>query len=169
MKNLGLVSVVCCLLMVMLFQGCGDIGPVWKEDKQPEQFTLSFSEPVEFTISLPPGQPDVQAYLEFSLTYYTGIARNTLPLFMVLEDNDLHQIKEFTTQIPLKENGQWKGLMHENEIDYYLTHVAIPSLTIEAGKTYSLKVYADDEKDEKIYGIVSMTGRLFENTPQPDA
>lgn len=94
-----------------------------------------------------------------ALTYYTGLGRNEIPIYMVLEDAKTN-VQEFQTNIPIKSSGAWQGVPDENEIDYTITHTAIPSLTLEEG-TYSLKIYANDDKEEKIYGIVRIAARLY--------
>ena len=61
----------------------------------------------------------------------------------------------------LKQDGQWRGAPQENEVDYTFTQVAIPQLTLEPDHSYTLKVYANDDELEKIYGIVRLVARLY--------
>ena len=123
-------------------------------------YTLYYSDqPREFQIDISDQNSGQELRLELALTYYTGLGRNEIPLYMVLEDEHTN-VQEFQTDIPIKSEGAWQGVADENEIDYTVTHTAIPSIKLEKG-TYSLKLYANDDKEEKIYGVVRIAARLY--------
>lgn len=155
--------------ILFILQSCGDIIPVWRQEKTINDYTLYYTdEPKEFQVDLtnePEAKLDLR--LELVVRYYIGIGRNELPLFIIIEDEE-NNISEFTTSIPLKSGEQWLGVPAENEIDYTITHEAIPSLSLKP-TTYSMKIYANDEKAEKIYGVVRLEARMYklEEIPEP--
>lgn len=125
---------------------------------------MYYSEPCEYQVNLEHiGQP-TSAMLELVITYYVGTTRSELPLFIVLEDKD-HKLSEYTTLVVLKAEGEWMGIPETNEIDYTLTHIAIPQIELQP-EEYTLRVYANDEDIESLYGIVNITARFYE-TVQP--
>lgn len=150
-----------CLILSL---GCGEIRPVWKGEVKLANYELFYSEPCEFNVVVPAAQDSINGMLELVITYYVGITRNNLPLFIVLEDQN-HSVKEFTTNVILKEEGEWLGMPEENEIDYTLTHIAIPEMKLSAG-TYTLRLYANDDSEEKVYGVVNIEARIFEVEPE---
>ncbi|MEZ4775517.1 MAG: hypothetical protein R3D00_20195 [Bacteroidia bacterium] len=150
---------------LILSLGCGEIRPVWKGEVKLANYELFYSEPCEFNVVVPPVQDSINGMLELVITYYVGITRNNLPLFIVLEDQQ-HNVREFTTNVILKEEGEWLGMPEENEIDYTLTHIAIPELELRAGN-YTLRLYANDDSEEKVYGVVNIEARIFEVEPEP--
>lgn len=124
-------------------------------------YTLHYSEdPVEFSLQIKDEQDDVDLMLEMVISYYVGISRDALPLFLVIEDS-AHNVFEYNTEVILKEDGEWMGVPQQNEIDYSLTHIAIPELRLKAGK-YTLRIYANDEAQESVYGVVNVEVRLYE-------
>jgi hypothetical protein len=140
--------------------GCGDIVPVWSGEAALQEQTLYFTEnPLEFPVDIDVKDSLVNLRLELQVTYYQGIGRESLPLFLILEDKD-HNIIEHTTDILLKVENEWLGIQEKNEIDYSITHNAIPDISLLPGK-YSLKIYANDEKAEKIYGVVRIIARFY--------
>ncbi|MEM9933230.1 MAG: hypothetical protein AAF824_06450 [Bacteroidota bacterium] len=154
------VSTIFCLSFLLTIPSCGDIVPVWRGEIILSDYTLYYSDlPREFEIEITDQNAGQELRLEMALTYYTGLGRNEIPIYMVLEDAKTN-VQEFQTNIPIKSSGAWQGVPDENEIDYTITHTAIPSLTLEEG-TYSLKIYANDDKEEKIYGIVRIAARLY--------
>ncbi|MEL6592698.1 MAG: hypothetical protein AAFQ68_21545, partial [Bacteroidota bacterium] len=56
---------------------------------------------------------------------------------------------------------KWLGEPKQNEIDFSLTHIAIPELRLKPGE-YTLRIYANDEAQESVYGIVNVEARLYE-------
>lgn len=163
MNNRLLIALPLTLVMVGLLGGCGDVRPVWKGsmNMKKQGFTLHYSEdPIEFSLSIKPEQEEMELMLEMVVSYYTGISRNGLPLFLVLEDEE-HNVFEYNTEVMLKEDGQWMGIPQQNEIDYSLTHIAIPELRLKAGN-YTLRIYANDEAQESVYGVVNVEVRLYE-------
>lgn len=140
--------------------GCSDIVPVWSGTATLEEQTLHFTEdPLEFNVVIDEPDSLVNLRLELQVTYYQGIGRGNLPLFLILEDAQ-HNIIENTTDILLKSEDEWLGIQEKNEIDYTITHNAIPDISLLPG-TYSLKIYANDEQAEKIFGVVRMVARFY--------
>ncbi|RMG66502.1 MAG: hypothetical protein D6722_14910 [Bacteroidetes bacterium] len=159
MPLLGRAYSTLLLLSLLSWAGCGDVRPIWKGTVSLEGYTMYFSEPCEYQVDLTRYSDTLAADLELVITYYVGTTRQDLPLFIVLE-NSRHDLQEYAIHIPLKENGQWLGQPEENEIDYYLTHLAVSDLRL-APDTYTMRIYANDDKTEKVYGVVSITARLF--------
>lgn len=151
-----------CSLVLLAMLGCGDIIPLWRGELSLNDYTLYYSDyPSEFEMDLSEVQgQEVHARLELVIRYYVGIGRSDLPLFIIIEDEE-NNISEFTTNVPLKSGDQWLGIPAENEIDYLITHDAIPSLKLKPSK-YKLKIYANDDNEEKIYGVVRIEARLYE-------
>ncbi|RMG27249.1 MAG: hypothetical protein D6730_07620 [Bacteroidetes bacterium] len=160
MTSLRLLTSLVCFTALLL-AGCGDMIPIWRGEVTLDDYTIYHSVyPVEFEVDLSREQgAELNTRLELVIRYYVGIGRQNLPLFILIEDEE-NNIREFTVDIPLKSGEQWLGVPAENEIDYVLTHTAIPSLRLKPGK-YTLKMYANDELDEKIYGVVKIEARLF--------
>lgn len=151
------------LISLTLVWGCGEIRPLWKGEVKLENYELFYSEPCEFEVDIRNLQGETRVMLELAITYYVGITRNNLPLFIVFEDQE-HNVNEFTTNVVLKEEGEWLGFPEENEIDYTLTHIAIPEFLVKPG-LHTLKFYANDDSEEKVYGVVNIEARLFEVEP----
>jgi len=150
------------VMTIVVLSSCGDIKPVWKGDMNMEKqgYTLHYSEdPVEFEFDLKGGEADLDLMLELMISYYVGISRSELPLFIVLE-NENHDLFEYTSEIILKDDDTWLGIPQQNEIDYSLTHIAIPELRLKPD-TYTLRIYANDEAQESIYGVVNIEARLY--------
>ena len=160
MPLLGRLLPLAALCSLLLSAGCGEIRPIWKGTAKLEGYTMYFSEPCEYTVDLTRYTTPLQTRLELVVTYYVGTTRTSLPLFIVLEDSQ-HDLQEYATTVVLKENGTWLGDPEENEIDYSLTHTAVPALELKPD-TYRLRIYANDEEAEKVTGVVQITARLFE-------
>ena len=163
MKQLATSCLLALSLTSLMVQGCGDIRPLWQGNMsmKDQGFTLHYSEdPVEFSLKINSEKEEVDLMLELVINYYVGIARNDLPLFIVLEDAE-HNVFEYSSEVILKEDGEWMGAPTQNEIDYSLTHIAIPELQLKNGD-YTLRIYANDEAQASIYGVVSVEARLYE-------
>lgn len=154
----------CIILLfgLLLLAGCSEIRPVWKGSVKLDHYTLYYAEPLEFSIDVKELWAEKPLMLELALTYYVGMNRTNLPLFLVIED-PTHNLKEETVQIVLQESGEWLGYPEENEIDYTITQIAMEELQLKPG-LHTLRVYANDEDEEKIYGLVQVEVRLFERT-----
>jgi len=152
-----------CILFPVFWVSCGDIVPTWVGEQSLEDYTLrKSSQPCVFPMIIDPIGDMLDLRMEMEITYDVGIGRNNLPLRLLIIDPAKDRIiKEVETTVTLKAGGEWLGIPKENEIDYTITHNAIPHLKIKPGN-YLLQVYANDRKQEKIYGIVSITARLYE-------
>ncbi|MFK7925929.1 MAG: hypothetical protein AB8H47_28530 [Bacteroidia bacterium] len=161
--NLRAVCILSSYVMtIVVLTACGDIKPVWKGGMNMEKqgYTLHYSEdPVEFNFDLKGTDSNQELMLELVISYYVGISRSDLPLFIVLE-NENHDLFEYTSEVLLKEDDTWLGIPQQNEIDYSLTHIAIPELRLKPD-TYTLRIYANDEAQESIYGVVNIEARLY--------
>ncbi|MEM7659377.1 MAG: hypothetical protein AAF399_24875 [Bacteroidota bacterium] len=161
-------SVVSLLILCSwILVSCGEIRPLWKGTSKLEGFTMYYSEPCEYLMDLSHLPGPVEAFLELEITYYVGTNRTNVPLFLVLE-NKQHDLKEHTTNVILKADGEWVGIPAENEIDYSLSHIAIPYLRLQPDE-YVLRVYANDDDAERLYGIVEIAARLFETQAEAEA
>lgn len=148
-------------LLLIIGVACNDIIPVWVGEVTLNDYTLYYSDyPREFEIDLSGDESLVPMRLELTLTYYVGIGRTDLPLYLILEDEN-HEVREFHTTLNLKADNQWQGSAQDNEIDYTITHEAISELQLDPQK-YKLKIYANDDEIDKIYGIVKLAARLYE-------
>lgn len=150
------------VMTIVVLSACADIKPVWMGGMNMEKqgYTLHYSEdPVEFKFDLKGIEANQELMLELVISYYVGISRSELPLFIVLE-NESHDLFEYTSEVILKEDDTWLGIPQQNEIDYSLTHIAIPELRLNPG-TYTLRIYANDEAQESIYGVVNIEARLY--------
>lgn len=160
MRNRFLLLFSIELSLMILGSGCSDIVPVWSGETVLKEQTLRYTEdPVEFVVDIDVADSIVSLRLELQITYYQGIGREDLPLFLILEDAQ-HNIIEHTTDIQLKSENEWLGVQEKNEIDYTLLHNAIPDISLRPGK-YSLKIYANDQKNEQIFGIVKIVARFY--------
>lgn len=162
-KNIFYFSV-----LVLLLSSCTDIVPIWSATQNMQDLTLYYSKPVEFNdieIKVGEEKKPEDFYLELDITYYTPIGRTDLPLSIVFE-NTVNTEKfpfEFDkVLIPLKIEDKWQGKQEEYETDYTLTHIAVPSVKLPPGK-YRMKIYSNDAKSEKIYGVVKIGARLYIN------
>lgn len=157
-----LVRLLICLGVFACLTSCGDIRPLWKGEKalKSQGYSLYFSEPCEFKMKLDFPQESMMVLMELVISYDQKIARNTIPLFLVLED-DAHEVSEFTASVTIKEQGEWLGMPEENGLDYTISHVAIEEFVVRPGE-YSLKIYANDQQEEKVSGIVKIAARLYE-------
>ncbi len=149
-------------ILLILIAGCEDIRPIWKGERalKSQGYSLYFSEPCEFKMNLDFPQESLLVLMELVISYDQKIARSSIPLFLVLEDED-HQVSEFTTTVVIKKEGEWLGMPEENGLDYTISHVAIEEFLVKKGR-YSLKIYANDQQSEKVSGIVRLAARLYE-------
>lgn len=160
MNNRLLLSIFLGLIVFGISSGCGDIVPVWSGEFKPDDQTLHFTEkPIEFEVIIDEEDSVVNLRLELQVTYYQGIGRENLPLFLILEDPD-HNVHEYQADILLRAENEWLGIQEKNEIDYTISHNAIPDISLSPGK-YSLKLFADDEKAEKIFGVLRIVARFY--------
>jgi hypothetical protein len=96
------------------------------------------------------------------------VGRQDLPLTLFIERKDSVEgafPNEYPYTFSLKGEGEWLGTPNNNQVDYTLSEVVIEQITLRSGATYSLKVYANDSRTGKLYGIVKITARLFEYAP----
>lgn len=146
----------------LVLAGCGDLVPVWVGTVKLDDYTLYHNDtPCTFTVNVP-DTPDARQplSLEMELTYYaSGIGRSDLPLYIAIE-NEHKEVQEFSTNVLLNIDGNWLGTLEENDVDYTLSHVAVPSLKLAPGK-YSMKLFTADPKSEKVVGVIKITARLF--------
>ncbi|MFN0201716.1 MAG: hypothetical protein ACKVTZ_09360 [Bacteroidia bacterium] len=155
MKKISLFF-VCILLFA--FSACSDVVPIWTDSKTLNQNCLNHTEPEELLFTM----KDAGNFrLEMVLEYYTQISRSSLPLFIVFENLDNHQIQEFKADILLKKEGKWEGQPSGYGTDYTLTCNPVSKVKLMRGK-YRLRIYSNDKTTEKIYGIVRMETRLFD-------
>lgn len=153
------------LVSLLCMAGCSDLVPLWSGTQKLQDLTLYYSKPVEFTGIEVPGDSGSRqvAYLELAITYYTPIGRTELPLHLVFEN--VGSTEKFPLEfdkivVPLKVDDKWQGKQEEYETDYTLTTVVIPFFELPAGK-YRLKIYGNDPKTEKIYGVVKIAARIY--------
>jgi|GEM_PF-3556730 len=160
--------IIYALSVATLLTGCGDIVPVWVGEIILEDHTLYYTDlPRELDMVLESEEALMDLRLELEVTYYAGMKRSQLPIFIAIEDGQ-NPAKIQSTKIKLKENGEWIGERHENEIDYILTHEAISSIKLKPGK-YKMKIYANDEEAEKIVGVIKIIARMYQNSNSEDA
>lgn len=146
--------------LALLQTSCGGITPLWKGSHQLRNYTIYYSEPVEFQLDFNHTDKEFHARIELVLTYYQGITRTDLPLFLIFEDAS-HKVTEYSARVSIKENGRWQGVLQDNEIDYTLTYDAVSDAVLQPGKQ-TLKIYANDEEAEKIVGVVRIEVRIYE-------
>ncbi|MEL6626045.1 MAG: hypothetical protein AAFQ83_11535 [Bacteroidota bacterium] len=156
------------VLLGLIGTSCGDIRPLWKGEKKlsDQGYALYRIEPCEFEIEIKTAQQEVDVMLELAITYYLNIARTQIPLFLILEDES-HNITEYATNITIREEGELLGYPDENEVDYTISQIAIPELTLTPG-FYNLKIYSNDRYSEKVDGLVKIVARVFEITPEEE-
>lgn len=142
--------------------GCGDLVPVWVGTAKLDDYTLYHNDtPCTFVVDVP-NTPEARQTLslELEVTYYaSGIGRSDLPLYIAIE-NERKEVQEFKTNVLLNVDGNWLGTLEENDVDYTLSHVAIPALRLPPGK-YSMKLFTADPKADKVVGVIKVTARLF--------
>lgn len=148
-----------------IVSSCSDVVPVATMRYKIPDMTLYYSKPIEFNFTIT-GEKDKAGlyYLEMDVTYYTPIGRNDLPLEIIVENTESTEKfpEEFHPVIPLKVDEKWQGKQEEYETDYTLTYIAIPAMKLKPGN-YKMKIFANDPKNEKIYGVVRINARIFEN------
>lgn len=166
-KHSFIIAWTCAVLIAST--ACSEIVPVWTDALDlTKDYTLYRTDlPREFEIQFDHPQPELDVRLELELTYdISGIGRKDLPLILFLERKDSLETsfpQGFPIKIPLKEDSKWLGQAGTNEVDYVITYIVIESLLLKSGAAYSLKIYANDEQTEKIYGVVRLAARLYEN------
>lgn len=146
--------------------------PIWSgEVDLTSDYTLFHNEPRQFEIKFSHPQPELDLNLEFSVTYdISSIGRQDLPLTIFIERKDSVEGNfppEYPYTFSLKEDGKWKGTANANQVDYVISDVVIERISLKSDATYTLKVYANDSRAGKIYGIVKIAARLYEFAP-PD-
>lgn len=149
-----------------MLAGCGEVVPVWKQEVSFPEYTLYHNKAKKLEISLDfPEETSRKCRMEFEITYdISGIGRPELPLSIILqkESGDISPPKEFNVVVPLQAEGEWLGIPQDNEVDYVITYIVIPDLELEKGE-YSMNLYANDNNNDQIYGVVKILARLYEN------
>jgi hypothetical protein len=144
--------------------------PVWvgEANLADSGYTLYHTDsPCELQADIPASKTPLSLELEVTY-YYAGIGRADLPIYIALENQATKEFSEYKTNIPLNVDGQWLGVLEENGVDYSVTHIVAPAVTLPAGK-YTLKIYSDDDKTEKIFGVAKIIVRLYEQQEQKGA
>ncbi|MEL6674210.1 MAG: hypothetical protein AAFR61_18535 [Bacteroidota bacterium] len=159
------ITLLLCLGFTLL-AGCGEITPLWKGYFKLKNLTLYTNEPCEYKVSIQDERPELLVNLELTITHYIKISRTSLPLSIFLErnvDDSTYVVKEYEVEIPLKEDGEWKGELVNDGVDIALTYVAIPRLNLQPGD-YTLKIYADALKETtgEIEGVAQIDARFYE-------
>jgi len=166
MQKMPRLSMILLGSIFLLASGCGDLAPLWSQESKLESLTLYFSDPLEFTVDFNSPEPEVSCMLEMAITYDVGINRRMLPLYITLENpEEAQRVQEFYTEIQLREAEEWLGIPEDNGVDYTLTHIAAQKLKLKPDTPYTLKIFANDDDSEKIYGVVKVSARLY---PQPE-
>lgn len=153
------------LVSLWLVMSCTRLTPTWSDTVSIPSETMYYRKPLAFNTVTIAGEDPKKAqnyYLELDVTYYTQISRDSLPIDIYFEkvNNAEDFPHEFKCKIPLRINGEWQGKMEDYETDYTLTSIVIPQFALMPGK-YIMKIYAADEKTEKIYGVVKVGARMF--------
>lgn len=158
----------CCILFILLstlLSGCGGITPIWTQElKLTGDHTLYFAHtPREFQLEVPPAHDSAASVLrlELEITYQVNaVGRNDLPIELIIEKGGAPPMS-YEVHVPLRTDGKWLGVPRRYDEDYALTYPVIPSFRLGPG-SYSLKIYANDDQKEKIYGITRLVARLYE-------
>ena len=160
-KTASFFTQLILIATIFLAGGCADIRPIWVGQAELDTLTLYFSEPVEFQIRFSHPEPEVNTALEFALTYDQSINQSSIPLFMTLEDRETHRVTEYKADLLIKQDGQWLGYPVGNEVDYTVNQIVLKDLSLKPGQNYTLKIFANDEEEEEIYGIIRLGARLY--------
>lgn len=164
-RSRKLCSFLVCLTVLYslsVLTGCGDLVPVWLQSNTLNDYTLENTSPCSFDVSIEKGT-SITAWLELDITYDTGINRSRLPLKIALKEAGKDEYTAvYESIIDLKIEGEWMGIPLENEIDYMISHKAIPAITLEPQRRYILEVYSNDPESGSVYGIIKISARLYE-------
>jgi hypothetical protein len=151
-----LVFCACAVLVVMFASGCGSKQVVFAGEKEPEDFSLSFSQPFEFQV---PVTEAMQADWSVELTYFPEQLQgwNEIPVYYIHGGPDGKET-DGKFKIPVKDaKGEWIGTPQENG------HDRLTEMTFQSGKDmapgqHTFKIYGDNtQQGQPILGIVRFT------------
>lgn len=130
-------------------------------ESDPADFTLSNTKPETFDFEIPAGSAGPFDFA-IELTYFENQMQgwDELPLYYTLTHPDgKEEDKRFT--LKLKENGEWRGQLKENQTDRFFEQTINEGLALSSGK-YSLKLFGDNKDLAKpILGIVHVTFKVY--------
>lgn len=136
--------------------------PIYSKTQKVPELTLHFADqPVVFTIKTDAPEEMIQSRLELTLQIdQSTFKRDELPLMLILEGPDLDLV-EYEISVPIKLDGEWLGEMDDNQVDVQIVHEAIEFLELRSPAKYSLKVFANDDKEQQIFGVIKIGARLY--------
>lgn len=156
--------------ILLSITACSEITPIWKGECKVSNFTLYTNEPCEYKVDIGSEFATEQGKLELTITYYSKIARNDLPLNISLEQDNTHEIQEFSESIPLKKEGNLLGTPIEGkEYDLVLIYDLTEAIKLDAGN-YTLRIFASDLEvaSGEIEGVMQIDARMYAISTEED-
>jgi hypothetical protein len=159
MKPYRLVVFALAFAMLTTFQSCGSKQVVFAGEKEPADFSLSFSEPLAFTV---PVTSDIDADWSVELTYFPEQLQGwkEIPVYYIHAGPDGKET-DGKFKIPVKDaQDAWIGTVQENG------HDRLTEMTFEVGAKmaagdHQFKIYGDNtQQGQPILGIVRFTFKV---------
>jgi hypothetical protein len=157
MKVNRLVFTALALALLLIGSGCGGGKQViFAGEKEPEDFSLSFSQPFEFDVPL---TEDISADWSVELTYFPEQLQgwNEIPIYYIHGGPDGKET-DGKFKIPVKDaKGEWLGTVQENGHDRLTEQTFQSSIKMPKGN-HHFKIYGDNtQQGQPILGIVRFT------------
>lgn len=155
----GLFGLVCALCV-----SCNEVVPIFVDSQDPPNGTIFYADqPLEFSIRTDAPASEIDTRVSITIVCdKTLFTREELPLMLIWEGPNI-ELKEVPISIPVRVGEKWLGNPAETDADQAIVFAEIPSLVLQTPTRYSLKIYGDDDKQEKIFGVMRVEVRLFEN------
>lgn len=148
------------LAITIFMAACGN-GVIFEETREVPDMTLRFDTPLVYEV---PVEKAGSYLLEADIAYYAdGIARDDLPLYVLVETPQSVEPEEFPVMISLRHGSDYRGeIDEETKVDRTLTETLIPKLDLKASN-YVFKVFSNDTASKEVYGLLDITLRLKKN------
>lgn len=162
MKRIPLALLAIALLIFSCDKkggGSGNGSVVHVSESKPEDFTLDFQKPEIFTFEINE-EGEYNFGLEF--TYFSEQLQgwDKLPVYYIHIQPDKSE-SDKKVDIPLKENGEWKGKLLDNGQDRVLEGELAQGVRLQAGE-HELRLYGNTSSEKPILGIVSLAFKVYE-------
>lgn len=160
----GGMSLLLMTAIALCFSACGGKAPIFIGEAEPEDFSLSYQVPQEYTFEITEEGAGKHSF-DLELTYFSEQMQgwDAIPLYYIhVAPGNEEKDKRFQVSVKA-EDGNWRGELLENENDRKFQQTIESGLQLNAGK-HTLKLYGDSREEGKpILGIVKATLKVFKD------
>lgn len=148
-------------LILLIFSACGTGGggtAVFVGESDPAEFRLDFQKPEIFKFNI-----EKAGTYRFALetTYFSEQLQgwDHIPVYFILVKSDKKEMEK-EVEIPLKENGEWRGKVLENETDRIFEATLAEGIELPAGEQ-EFRLYGNTTSEKPIMGMVHLAFKVY--------